>query len=122
MDYPVLGKSPDVATAVVPLVLDGDGNAVPAGNGSVFANIAANGTTVIKAGAGVLERIVVNKKGASANDVTIYDGEDDSGIKIATLDTVNGTIGAIEYGVAFTNGLTLVLATGTAADLTVVYR
>src|SRR5688500_8555384 len=107
MDYPVLNKAPEVAVAVVPHYLDASGKAVPQSGGDSSANITTNTTTAVKAGAGALVRIVINTKGAAANVATIYDNTAASGTKIGILDTVNGTIGSIEYGCAFATGLTI---------------
>lgn len=82
-----------------------------------YTNITANGTVAIKAGQGILHRIVVNKKGASSNIATITDGAAGVGI----LDTTD-RVGSIEYGLPFSDGLTIVLGTGTAANLTVVWE
>lgn len=87
-----------------------------------YKNLAANATTTVKTGAGTLDSIVINTVGASANTITVYDNTAGSGTKIATVD---GTIAGgtrIIYNVAFTTGLTIVIATGTAANITVVYR
>ena len=92
-------------------------------------NITQNGTTFIPlpanpAGKLVLVRIIVNTKGASSNTAAIYDSNETIGAnnerKKGTLDTVN-TIGSIEYGLPMFNGIYIVVATGTAADMTVVY-
>lgn len=85
-----------------------------------FANLAANATTTIKSGAGTLHSITINTKGAAANVATVYDNTAGSGTKIATLDTTAGPA-VFVYDVAFATGLTVVLGTGTAADLTVAY-
>jgi hypothetical protein len=87
-----------------------------------FSNLLANATTTVKSGAGTLVGININTKGASANTLTIYDNTAGSGTKIGTVDTVNGVIGHIPFKAAFATGLTVVIATGTAADITVIYR
>lgn len=89
--------------------------------GYTYANLAANGTTTVKSGVGTLHAITINTKGASANTATVYDNTVASGMKIATIDTTDG-VGTITYDVAFGTGLTIVLATGTAADITVAYK
>lgn len=85
-----------------------------------FKNIAANGTTVAKAAPGNLISLTINTKGASANVVTIYDSLTASGTKIATIDSTV-TYGTLLFNVTCAVGLTVVLGTGTAADVTVVY-
>lgn len=96
-------------------------------------NITTNGITVIPVpktpqGANskwILVRIIVNTKGASSNTATIYDSNETIGanaeFKKGTLDTVN-TLGSVEYGFPMYNGIYIVTATGTAPDLTIVYK
>lgn len=85
-----------------------------------YTNLAANATTLIRTGPGLLHSITVNKAGATANVVTVYDGLSASGTKIATLDGTQ-IPGTLLYDVAFSTGLTIVIATGTAADITVAW-
>lgn len=86
-------------------------------------NINTNGTTVL-AGKFVLLRLIINTKGASSNVATIYDSTEALGAnaerKKGTVDTVN-TTGNIELGYPVYDGIYIVTATGTAADLTLVY-
>lgn len=98
-------------------------------SGNKTYNITANGTTFIPvpanpAGKLVLVRLVVNTAGASSNTATIYDSNETIGEnpdnRKGTLDTTTG-VGAIDYGFPIFNGIYIVLATGTAADITVVY-
>lgn len=86
-----------------------------------YENINTNTTTTVKSGSGVLKRIVVNKVGASSNTCTIYDNTSGTGTIIGTIDPVHTQI-VFEYDVVFNTGLTIVTATGTAADLTIVYQ
>lgn len=90
-------------------------------NTNSFSNINTNTTTTVKSGSGVLKRIVVNIAGASSNTCTIYDNTSGTGTIIATIDPVHTQI-VFEYDVVFNTGLTIVTATGTAADLTIVYQ
>lgn len=83
-----------------------------------YTHLAANGTTTIKSGSGQLKSITVNTKGASSNVATVYDNTAGSGTVIAVLDTTAG-VGTLNYDVAFGTGLTVALATGTSADITV---
>ena len=92
-------------------------------------NIRTNGTTIISVpqnptGKLLLIAIIINTKGASSSIARVYDsnatlGQNDQYRKL-TLDTVN-TVGRVEYGIPFTNGIYIVTETGTAPDLTVVY-
>jgi len=129
MDYPISGQSPNTADSSVPHLVSGGAaapvgpsNPMPTTAADSYRNITTNTTTTVKSGAGTLVRIVINSKGAAANTATIYDNVAASGTRIGTLDTVSGALASIEYGCAFATGLTIVTATGTAADLTVVYR
>jgi hypothetical protein len=82
-----------------------------------FRNIAAAATTVVKTGAGTLERIVINTTAAST--ITVYDNTAGSGTKIATI-AASPVIGSnFVYGALFSTGLTIV--TAGASDITVVY-
>jgi hypothetical protein len=85
-----------------------------------YSNLAANGTTTVKSGAGLLHSVCINTKGATGNTATLYDNTSGSGTKIGTIDTT-AQVQTLLYDVAFTTGLTIVLATGTSADLTVSY-
>lgn len=89
--------------------------------GSAFLNIAGAATTLVRTGAGILERIQVNKAVASGV-ITIYDGLTASGTKIATV-TNPGTLlhsqFDLEYGCRFATGLTIV--TSAADDITAIY-
>jgi hypothetical protein len=86
-----------------------------------YSNLSANGTTTIKSGSGWLHSITINSKGATGNTATLYDNTAASGTKIATIDTTS-QIQTLLFDVAFSTGLTIVLATGTSADLTVSYQ
>jgi hypothetical protein len=95
--------------------------AAPALSGS-YKHLAALGTSAaIKSGAGVLIGVVVNSKGATANTLTLYDSLLGSGTVIAVIDTTAGPA-TLPYNLAFTVGLSAVLASGTAADVTLVWQ
>ncbi len=83
-----------------------------------YTNLAANATTVIRTGPGILHNININTKGASANVITVYDNTAASGTKIATIDSTVA-YGPLNFDVTFLTGLTIVIGTGTAADITV---
>ena len=89
-------------------------------NTNSFSNINTNTTTTVKSGAGVLKRIVVNQVGALSNTCTIYDNTTATGTIIGTIEPHVHMV--FEYAVVFNTGLTIVTATGTAADLTIVYQ
>lgn len=84
-------------------------------------NITSNTTTICKLGAGTLHRIVQNKAGGNTNTITIYDNTSAGGTIIGTIVNTAGSMGNIEYDIDFYTGLTIVTATGTAGDLTIVY-
>ena len=86
-----------------------------------YTHINANttGTQVGPASANVtLHAVTINSKGATANLLTIYDGTSTGGTVIAVVDTTV-TFGTLVYDVVTTNGIFVVLAAGTAADLTI---
>lgn len=85
-----------------------------------YRNLTANGTTLAKTGAGTLKRIVVNTAGTTST-ITVYDSVTGSGTKIGTASSLLAQA-SIDYDVDFTNGLTVVAAGLTPADITVVYR
>jgi len=97
--------------------------AAPSG-GANYTNITTLATTVVKSGPGVLYAVTINSKGATSNTAKLYDNTAASGTTIGTLDTTSG-VGGMSYGiygVNFLNGLTVVTAAGTAADITVVWK
>jgi len=110
-------------SASVPVVLASNhSDIVTKKSASSYAHLNSTGTTTIKSGAGILRRVVVNTYGSGSNTFTIYDNTSGSGTVIAAIDTVNGVSGHFEYNVAFSTGLTVVDATGTSADITVIYE
>lgn len=92
-----------------------------ANGGYSFLNLAANATTTVKTGAGFLHTMTINTKGATANTVTVYDNTAASGTKIGTFDTTLGQQTFV-FDIAFSTGLTAIIATGTAADITFTYK
>lgn len=89
---------------------------------AVFANITTKTTTVLKTGAGTLHQIIVNVAGSGTNRMTVYDNTVASGTIIGTFDTdLSRTIEFGGDGLDFNNGLTILTATGTQADITVMY-
>lgn len=72
-----------------------------------------------------LAGVVINTKGATANLLTIYDAAATSataaGNLIASIDTTAPS-GPYAYDLLTISGLTVVLNTGTAADLTISWR
>lgn len=94
------------------------GSSVPAPQ---FKNITALGTTTIKLGPGTLHTVVLNTASGNTNTVTLFDSTTGSGTTIAKITNVLGSINTISYDLDFINGLTVVVATGTAGDVTVVY-
>jgi hypothetical protein len=91
-------------------------------SGHAYKHISAlAATTVIKSGPGTLVRVCINTKGASSNVLTLYDNASAaSGTVIATIDTT-ANVGTITFECDFLLGLTVSLATGTAADVTISY-
>lgn len=82
--------------------------------------LAAPTTTVVKAGSGVLKRIVINGSVATGT-ITIFDNTAASGPKIGTI-TSTGTVPlSIDFNARFVTGLTIVTATA-AQDITVIFQ
>lgn len=88
---------------------------------SSYVHLSANGTTTVKSGAGVLRRVVINTRGGITNALTIYDNTTATGAVIAVIDT-SAAGGSFGYELNFTTGLTVVLAGGVAADITIIYE
>lgn len=82
--------------------------------------IAANGSYDISEEPCRLKRIVLNDAGASANLLTVksYGSSPDT---YAIIDTVNANVNGWDFDMFCPKGLTVILATGTAADITVIY-
>jgi hypothetical protein len=85
-----------------------------------YINITTNATTVASKVPCRLVKIINNKPGASANTATVYDNTAGSGTKIATIDTTQAAVSEWGYDCNCDTGLTVVTATGTAPDLTVI--
>lgn len=85
-----------------------------------YLNITTKTTTVVKAAAGTLAKVVINKSGSS-DTLTIYDNTAGSGTIIATI--TSPTVGMnFQYDVACGTGITIVTGGTTAGDYTVAYR
>ena len=82
-----------------------------------YTHLNANGTTTVKSGSGTLHTLTINVKGASGNTITLYDNTTGSGTVIAVVDPTQNLV-TLDFDVTFLTGLTVVLATGTAADIT----
>ena len=119
--FSALGQNTMLAS--VPVVLASNhSDIVTKKSASSYAHLNSTGTTTIKSGAGILRRVVINTNGSASNTFAVYDNTSGSGTVIAAIDTVNGVSGHFEYNVAFSTGLTVVNATGTSADITVIYE
>jgi hypothetical protein len=114
LTYTTLPQTTDSA-----LVLANKQSAALTGASNKFSNITTATTTTVKSGSGVLERIVVNTAGAGSTFV-IYDNTAGSGTKIAS--GTSATQISLMYNVRFSTGLTIVTASGTPADITVIYK
>src|SRR3990167_3012023 len=91
-------------------------------DGSSFAHITTNTTTLVKTGAGTFHSLLINTSALMGNTATIYDNTSGSGTVIAIVNTARSAPLLI-YNVAFSVGLTVVTAGDLpAADLTVTYR
>jgi hypothetical protein len=91
---------------------------MPSSIGGNYTHLNANGTVTIQAQ--ILVGVIFNTKGAAANVLTLRDGSA-SGTIIAVIDTTAPTAGWLHYGAQLLGGaLIAVLATGTAADVTII--
>src|ERR1700761_7420802 len=82
---------------------------------SAYNNPANTAGHQIKTGAGVFQGISVNTAGLTST-ATLYDGTSTSGTKLGTFSTL--AVASLQLNIAFTTGLFVVLAGGTAADVT----
>ena len=86
-----------------------------------FKNITTNGNTVVDDSV-ELVALVINTKGSSSNVVTLYLGTTaDPQSKIGTIDSTIDP-GRFDYGLPSPTGILVVTATGTAPDITLIYR
>ena len=86
-----------------------------------FKNITTNGNTIVDESV-ELVALVLNTKGASSNTAKIYLGTvvDPQNV-IGTIDTTV-TPDRFDYGIPCPSGVLVVTATGTAPDITLIYR
>lgn len=115
---PVVYSPASIQTGDSALVISNKVAAAQSGANS-YKNITTATTTAVKATAGVLERVIINTAGAGST-ITLYDNTAGSGTKIATITSAAQTV--LSFNCQFTTGLTAVTASGTAADITIVYR
>ena len=85
--------------------------------GHSYTAISTATTTVIRTGAGVLDRIIVT--GGTTGTIVIYDNVAASGTKIADFDTTNALANYV-FNAAFATGLTII--TSAATKITVIWR
>lgn len=78
-------------------------------------------TENIKSAAGLLQHVNITKKGSGSSSVSLYDSTSGTGNPIAVIDTDN-YIGGLTFNVAFSSGLRIVIAGGTAAEVSVIYE
>lgn len=92
MDYPVFGRNPDVAQAVVPHGVDGNGNAVPMASGAGYETVAASQTDQVLGTTGAvgdrLDSLLVVPASTSPGAVSIKDGSG-TGITVFTGGTTS---------------------------------
>lgn len=85
--------------------------------GHKYAHLDATGTVNITSGPGVLHTVVCNEPGGPT--VTLYDGENGTGPVIAALGA--SVVGTFLYDLAFTGGLSAVVAGPGGLDVTITY-
>lgn len=103
-------------------VAQGTANAAPwlVQSSYSYSHLAANGSATIKSGAGVLHAVSINTLGI-ADTITLYDNTAGSGTVIAVINAALSQQ-SLKYDIAFTTGLTAVIAGSTAPDITISYR
>ena len=84
-----------------------------------YSNINSLATTQVKSGAGYLHTITINKSGASSNTISVYDATSGTTSPIAVIDGTATAGNTLLFDINFINGLRIITATGTAADITV---
>ena|ERR1700694_5974507 len=84
-----------------------------------YTHISTAATTTVKSGTGTLSRIVVNTIGGTST-LVIYDSVTGSGTVIGAFTTL--VQGSFNMNIAFTNGLTIVTAGVTQADVTIIWK
>jgi len=82
-----------------------------------FRYIGTDGTFVLKRGAGTLQRVIVQD---DSGTMLIYDNTVGSGTQIGNIQAAKSSLSSLEFGVPFSNGLTVVTA-GTP-NITLVYE
>lgn len=93
----------------------------PSGSGLTLANISTDGDNALKEGPGTFLGLTVNTAG-EASSAEVYDGTDDGGVLLGTIDTTVRGPFFPGPGWPFTTGLFIKTAsTDPAADITVSY-
>lgn len=84
-----------------------------------YVNITTKTTTVVKASAGTIMRLMVNKLG-TADTVAIYDNTAGSGTLVGTF--TSALVGSYTIDATMGTGITVVTGGTTAGDYTIIYR
>jgi hypothetical protein len=92
-------------------------SAIQGNNQYTHVNGLTAGTQIGPTGSIRLHAVSVNTKGATSNLLTIYDGVSTAGTVVAVIDTTAQPV-TLVFDVSLLVGLFIVLAAGTAADLT----
>lgn len=82
--------------------------------------IAINQPKVVKSGAGILRKVIINTVGTGSPTLILYDGTTASSATVIANLSLLSTVGSVDYELNFTNGLTMVV-NSTTADFTLVY-
>jgi len=82
--------------------------------------VATNTTLLVRSGLGQLISVTINKKGLTGNTLKVYDGLDATGTLLADIDTTTA-LGTFLYDTIVATGIFVDMATGTAADVTIVF-
>jgi hypothetical protein len=93
---------------------------IPAG-AMLYTHLNSNASTDnLLTRAGMLHTITINTKGATGNTLTVYDNAAHGSNTLAVIDTTGATQCFI-FDAWLQNGLSVTIASGTAADVTLTY-
>jgi hypothetical protein len=94
----------------------------PLNTESAYAHMSTNTTKTFKYNPGRIHKLIINTAGTGGNTATIYDGINGTGNIIGVVATAGVTGPVIDFDCPFFTGLSIVLSSGGAADLTIIYE
>lgn len=100
--------------------VDADRNTGAGRSNWKYTNINSNTTTAVVLKKATLHAITINKAGAASNTITVYDNTSGTSNVLAVIDGTSAPT-TLLYDAQMTSGIRVVTATGTAADITVMW-